>query len=165
MLQQVMLKGLRIPHSGFRIPDSYLPETLQKAWRTVSSRSTVTGKNNGFPFLDILGQLKNTYKNPKFGKVRHVPTREFPTKFPDWDLSHSSKFGIFVGILQIPQNIQKWGSIIFPVRKSQGSHFRKIQHDCRKLACYTARGAPEGLSFIISHFEIKLPVVYFLAVF
>ena len=36
-------------------------------------------------FLDIL--------------VGQVPTREFPTKFPDWDLSHSSKFGIFVGIL------------------------------------------------------------------
>ena len=60
---------------------------------------TYTGKNNGFPFLDILGYLKNTHKNPKFGKVRQVPTREFPTKFPDWDLSHSSKFGIFVGIL------------------------------------------------------------------
>ena len=45
----------------------------------------VTGKNNGFPFLDILGYLKNTHKNPKFGKVRQVPTREFPTKFPDWD--------------------------------------------------------------------------------
>ena len=59
----------------------------------------VTGKNNGFPFLDILRYLKNTHKNPKFGKVRQVPTREFPTKFPDWDLSHSSKFGIFVGIL------------------------------------------------------------------
>ena len=58
-----------------------------------------TGKNNRFPFLDILGYLKNTHKNPKFGKVRQVPTREFPTKFPDWDLSHSSKFGIFVGIL------------------------------------------------------------------
>ena len=57
-----------------------------------------TGKNNGFPFLDILGYLKNTHKNPKFGKVRRVPTGEFPTKFPDWDLSHSSKFGIFVGI-------------------------------------------------------------------
>jgi len=56
-------------------------------------------KNNRFPFLDILGYLKNTHKNPKFGKVRQVPTREFPTKFPDWDLSHSSKFGIFVGIL------------------------------------------------------------------
>ena len=36
-----------------------------------------TGKNNGFPFLDILGYLKNTHKNPKFGKVRQVPTREF----------------------------------------------------------------------------------------
>ena len=58
-----------------------------------------TGKNNGFPFSDILGYLKNTHKNPKFGKVRQAPTREFPTKFPDWDLSHSSKFGIFVGIL------------------------------------------------------------------
>ena len=58
-----------------------------------------TGKNNGFPFLVILGYLKNTHKNPKFGKVRQVPTREFPTKFPGWDLSHSSKFGIFVGIL------------------------------------------------------------------
>ena len=60
---------------------------------------TLTGKNNGFPFLDILGYLKNTHKNPKFGKVRQVPTRKFSTKFPDWDLSHSSKFGIFVGIL------------------------------------------------------------------
>ena len=48
--------------------------------------------------MDILGYLKNTHKNPKFGKVRQVPTGEFPTKFPDWDLSHSSKFGIFVGI-------------------------------------------------------------------
>ena len=38
-------------------------------------------KNNGFPFLDILGYLKNTHKNPKFGKVRQVPIREFPTKF------------------------------------------------------------------------------------
>ena len=26
-----------------------------------------TGKNNGFPFLDILGYLKNTHKKPKFG--------------------------------------------------------------------------------------------------
>ena len=34
-----------------------------------------TGKNNGFPFLDILGYLKNTHKNPKFGRVRQVPVR------------------------------------------------------------------------------------------
>ena len=50
-------------------------------------------KNSRFP-LYILGYVKNTHKNPKFGKVRQVPT-----KFPCWDLSHSSKFGIFVGIL------------------------------------------------------------------
>ena len=99
MLQQVMLKGLRIPHSGFRIPDSYLPETLQKAWRTVSSRSTVTGKNNGFPILDILGYSKNTHKNPKFGRVRQVPIRERGWEFPGWNLSHFEKFGIFKGIV------------------------------------------------------------------
>ena len=62
-----------------------------------------TGKNNRFPFLNILGYLKNTHKNPKIGRVRQVPIRElgweFPTKFPDWDLSHSSNFGIFVGVL------------------------------------------------------------------
>ena len=64
-----------------------------------SYNNNITGKNNGFPFLDILKYLKNTHKNPKFGKVRQVSTREFPTKFPCWYLSHSSKFGIFVGIL------------------------------------------------------------------
>ena len=58
-----------------------------------------TGKNNGFPFLDILGYLKNTHKNPKFGRVRQVPTRELGWEFPGWDLSHFAKFGIFMGIL------------------------------------------------------------------
>ena len=72
---------------------------LQLHFIITSNESYITGKNNGFPFLDIFGYLKNIHKNPKFGKVRQVPTREFPTKFPDWDLSHSSKFGIFVGIL------------------------------------------------------------------
>ena len=62
-------------------------------------KTTPPGKNNGLPFLDILGYLKNTHKNPKFGKVRKIPTREFPTKFPNWDLSHFAKFGIFMGIL------------------------------------------------------------------
>ena len=58
-----------------------------------------TGKNNRFPFLDILGYLKNTHKNPKFGRVRQVPAREPGWEFPGWDLSHFDKFGIFVGIL------------------------------------------------------------------
>ena len=59
----------------------------------------VTGKNNGFSFLDILGYLKNTHKNPKFGRVGQIPIRDLGWEFPDWDLSHFAKFGIFVGIL------------------------------------------------------------------
>ena len=74
--------------------DNYNNQTVELSYCYEAN----TGKNNGFPFLDILGYLKNTHKNPKFGKVRRVPTGEFATKFPDWDLSHSSKFGIFVGI-------------------------------------------------------------------
>ena len=45
--------------------------------------------------MDILGYLKNTHKNPKFGRVRQVPTRELGWEFPGWDLS----LGIFMGIL------------------------------------------------------------------
>ena len=33
-------------------------------------------------FLDILGYLKNTHKNPKFGRVRQVPIRELGWEFP-----------------------------------------------------------------------------------
>ena len=55
-------------------------------------------KITDFPFLDILGYLKNTHKNPKFGRVRQVPIRELVWEFPGWDLSHFAKFGIFMGI-------------------------------------------------------------------
>ena len=61
--------------------------------------SHYTGKNNGLPFLDILGYSKNTHKNPKFGRVRQVPIRDLGWEFPGWDLSHFAKFGIFMGIL------------------------------------------------------------------
>ena len=55
-------------------------------------RAISTGKNNGFPILNILGYLKNTQKNPKFGKVRQIPIREFPNQVP--------KLG-FVSLFQI----------------------------------------------------------------
>ena len=58
-----------------------------------------TGKTNGFPFFDILGYLKNTHKNPKFGRVRQVSIWELSWEFPGWDLSHFAKFGIFMSIL------------------------------------------------------------------
>ena len=103
--------GFRIEIRCLNVPLTYSIECLHMTSRrpywcpkTMKQRpcwcpKPVTGKNNGFPFLDIFGYLKNTHKNRKFGKVRQIPTREFPTKFPDWDLSHSSKFGIFVVIL------------------------------------------------------------------
>ena len=76
-----------------------------------------TGKNNGFPYLDILGYLKNTHKNPKFGKVRQVPTREFPTKFPDWDLSHLFPNLRFLWVFFKYPKISKNGNhlLFFPV--------------------------------------------------
>ena len=68
--------------------------------REVVAHFSTTGKNNGFPILDILGYLKNTHKNPKFGRMRQIPIFwELGWEFPYWDLSHSPKFGIFVGIL------------------------------------------------------------------
>ena len=70
--------------------------------------------------MDIFGYLKNTHKNPKFGRVRQVPIRELGWEFPGWDLSHFAKFGIFMGILQIPKNIQKWESVIFSCDNGTG---------------------------------------------
>ena len=42
-----------------------------------------------FPFLNIVGYLKNTHKNPKFGKVRQVLIRELGREFPGSHLSPS----------------------------------------------------------------------------
>ena len=70
---------------------------IKKHSTAAVSNLLLTRKNNRFPFLDILGYLKNTHKNPKFGRVRQVPIRELGWQFPGWDLSHFAKFGIFMG--------------------------------------------------------------------
>ena len=77
----------------------YFLEWSIEGYIEVAFNILYTGKNNGFPFLDIFGYLKNTHKNPKFGRVRQVPIRELCWEFPGWDLSHFAKFGIFMGIL------------------------------------------------------------------
>ena len=81
----------------------WLMQISHAAWPIRNTTQTInsmdTGKNNGFPLLDILGYLKNTHKNPKFGRVRQVPIWELSWEFPGWDLSHFAKFGIFMGIL------------------------------------------------------------------
>ena len=73
-------------------------------------------KKNRFPLLDILGYLKNTHKNPKFGKVRQVPQPGNSQPSPlVGDLSHSSKFGILVGILKYPKISKNGNLLFFPV--------------------------------------------------
>ena len=75
----------------------------------------ITGKNNRFPMLDILGYLKNTPKNLKFGKVRQVPTRKFSTKFPGWDLSHSSTLPFLWVFFKYPKISKNGNLLFFPV--------------------------------------------------
>ena len=65
-----------------------------------------------FPFLDILRYLKNAHKNPKFGRVRQVPTRELGWQFPGWDLSYFAKFGI-LWVLFKYANIYDIGNLLF----------------------------------------------------
>ena len=76
----------------------YLVSLESDSCSTPSYFGCYTGKNNRFPFLDILGYLKNAHKNPKFGRVRQVPIGELGWEFLGWDLSHFAKFGIFMGI-------------------------------------------------------------------
>ena len=85
-------------------PKAGLPVAVRQLFSFIAVAASeivtvITGKNNRFPFLDILGYLKNTHKNPKLGRVRQVPIREHGWEFPGWDLSHFAKFGIFMGIL------------------------------------------------------------------
>ena len=76
---------------------------------------TPTGKNNRFPFLDILGYSKKTRKNPKFGNVRQVPTREFLAKLPDWDLSHLPNLGFLWVFFKYPKISKNGNRLFFPV--------------------------------------------------
>ena len=87
-------------------------EVLQNSSEQTPDR---TGKNNRFPFLDILGYLKNIHKNPKFGRVRQVPIREVGWEFPGWDLSHFAKFGIFMGIFKYPKISKNGNPLFFPL--------------------------------------------------
>ena len=75
----------------------------------------ITGKNSGFPILDILGYLKNTHKNPKFGRMRQIPIWELGWEFPDWDLSHSPKFGILWVFFKYPKISKIGNPLSFPV--------------------------------------------------
>ena len=89
--------------------------------------STVTGKNNRFPFLDILGYLKNTLKNPKFGKVRQVPTREFPTKFPIGTCLTPPNLGFLWVFFKCPKISKNGNPLFFPVRIAEQYTFKGMK--------------------------------------
>ena len=75
-----------------------------------------TGKNNGFPFLDVLGYLKNTHKNPKFRKVRQVPTRAFPPSSQIGTCLTLPNLGLLLVFFKYPK-ISKNGNLLsFPVK-------------------------------------------------
>ena len=83
-------------------------------------------KNNGFPFLDIFGYLKNTHKNPKFGKVRQVPTREFQTKFPDWTCLTLPNLGFLWVFFKYPKISKTGNPLFFPVISDKAKHTKLI---------------------------------------
>ena len=69
------------------------------------------GKNNGFPILDFFGYLKNTHKNPKFGRVRQIPIG---------NLVGNSLIGICLtlpnlGFLKYPKISKIGNPLFFPV--------------------------------------------------
>ena len=74
-----------------------------------------TGKNNGFPFLDVFGYLKNTHKNPKFDKVRQVPSpnREIPNQVSRLGLISLFQIRDFCGYSLNTQKYPKMESVIF----------------------------------------------------
>ena len=74
-----------------------------------------TGKNNGFPFLDILGYLKNTHKNPKFGKVRQVPTREFQPSSLIGTCLTLPNLGFLWAFFKFPKISKNGNPLFFPV--------------------------------------------------
>ena len=57
-----------------------------------------TGKNNRFPFLDILGYLKNTHKNPNQGTWLGIPWLGLVSLCQIWDF-----YGYSLNSLKYPK--------------------------------------------------------------
>ena len=80
MLQQVTLKGLRIPHSGFRFPDSLPSTNPTKTWRTL--------KFTFHRLLPLLRWVKTiaTWKTV-IESMQSLGMDNFRVAFPDFSLS------------------------------------------------------------------------------
>ena len=75
---------------------------------------------DAFPFLDILGYLKNTHKNPKFGKVRD--------KSQSGNSQPSSLIGTF---LTLPNLGFLWVFFKYPKISKNGNLLFFPVHDCK----------------------------------
>ena len=81
------------------------------------NNSAITGENNRFPFLDILGYLKNTHKNPNFGRETSpnqgtwlgIPRLGLVLLCQIWDFH-----GYSLNTLKYPKF---WNLLFFPVNR------------------------------------------------
>ena len=87
----------------------------------------ITGENNGFPFLDILGYLKNTLKNPKFDKVRQVPTREFQPSSLIGTCLTLPILGFLWVFFKYPKISKNGNLLFFPVRESSAKEQEQLK--------------------------------------
>ena len=77
-----------------------------------------TGKNNGFPFLDILGCLKNTHKNPKFGKWdKSQPGNSQPSSVIETSLTLPN-LGFLWVFFKYPKISKNGNPLFFPVLRT-----------------------------------------------
>ena len=67
----------------------------------------ITGKNNRFPFLDILGSLKNTHKNPQIWKSETSPNKETWLGLPN--------LGFLWVFFKYPKIFKNGNLLFFPV--------------------------------------------------
>ena len=97
-----------------------------------SCKFPITGKNNRFPFLDILGYLKNTHRNPKFGRVRHfspnqgtwlgIPWSGLVSLCQMWDF-----YGYSLNTVKYPKmGICYFFLCIFPYSKKSNFHWLQL---------------------------------------
>ena len=123
-------------------------------------------KNNGFPFLDILGYLKNTHKNPKFGKVRQVPTREFSTKSLVGTCLTLPNLGFLWVFFKYPKIFKNGNPLFFPVIMNNAQSIPSVPFPHPRafviLSVPAVGDLSENLCPRVGHLSILPEVVYIL---
>ena len=87
-----------------------------------------TGKNNRFPFLDILGYLKNTHKNPKFKRVRQVPPRKLVGNSLVGTCLSLPNLGFLWVFFKYPKISNIGNLLFFPVYGVKWKSYPKLDH-------------------------------------